>query len=140
MKKLLVLNMILLIYFSSPVSAKEIPYTQDVRDRLVRLESKVDALEKRIEDLKDNNQKQFDGIQRQFEDVKATMRWGFGILFGAIIAMISFVIWDRRSALSPAINKTRELEEREEKVERVLKELASKDSVIAEALKHAGLL
>ncbi len=46
-----------------------------------------------------------------------------------MMSLIGFVIWDRRSALAPAIRKTNELEEREEKIGRV-----------KEALKEAGIL
>ncbi len=113
--------------------AKEIPFTQDDRDRLIRLETKVDegqkALNQRIDDLRE-----------EVKDLKTFMLWGFGILFGGMGILIGFVIWDRRTALAPAVKKNKELEEREEKIEMALKELAKKDPNVAEALKHVGLL
>jgi hypothetical protein len=54
--------------------------------------------------------------------------------------LIGFVIWDRRTALAPAIQKNRELENRGDRLERALKEFASKEPRLEEALKHAGLL
>lgn len=113
--------------------AKEISFTQDDRDRLIRLEEGQKSLEKRMEE----GQK---SLQRQIDDLKTFMLWGFGILFGGMGILIGFVIWDRRTALSPVIRSNRELEIREEKVERALKEMAAKDHNVAEALKHAGLL
>jgi hypothetical protein len=68
------------------------------------------------------------------------MLWGFGILFGGMGILIGFVIWDRRTALAPVIRKNKELEEREERLEKALKELAAKDLKVAEALRHVGLL
>jgi len=66
--------------------------------------------------------------------------WGFGLLFGGMGLLIGFVLWDRRTALAPAIRKNKELEEREEKLERALKKLAEKDPKVAEILKDLGLL
>lgn len=33
------------------------------------------------------------------------MLWGFGITFAGIFALIGFVIWDRQTALSPAVER-----------------------------------
>lgn len=68
------------------------------------------------------------------------MLWGFGVTFAGIFALIGFVLWDRRTALAPAIRKSRELEEREEKVEKALRAIALKDGNVREALRRAGLL
>jgi uncharacterized membrane-anchored protein YhcB (DUF1043 family) len=106
-------------------AAKEVSFTQDDRDRLIRLETKVDEGQK--------------SLQRQLDDLKTFMLWGFGMLFGGIGLLIGFVIWDRRSALAPAIKKSKELEEREEKIEKALKEFSTKNPDLAEALKHVGL-
>jgi hypothetical protein len=57
-----------------------------------------------------------------------------------MIGLVGFVLWDRRSALAPAIRRSRELEERQERVERVLRELAQEDPKVAEALRHVGFL
>ena len=46
----------------------------------------------------------------------------------------------RRTILAPAVRKNRELEEREDKIGRTLKDLAMKDEKVADALKHAGIL
>lgn len=54
--------------------------------------------------------------------------------------LVGFVLWDRRSAFVPAIGKNKELEEREEKIEKALKEYERRDPNFAEALKSVGLL
>jgi len=115
---------------------KAIPFTQDDRDRLIRLEEGQKALNQRIDDLN----KRIDDLNRRIDGLQTFMLWGFGILFGGMGILIGFVIWDRRTALAPAIKKYKELEEKEEKIEKALKELAEKDPKIAEALKHVGLL
>jgi hypothetical protein len=50
------------------------------------------------------------------------MMGGFGLLFTSMIGLVGFVLWDRRSALAPAIRTTRELAEREERLESALRE------------------
>ncbi|MEW6676167.1 MAG: hypothetical protein AB1348_09255 [Nitrospirota bacterium] len=74
--------------FSYP---KEVSFTQEDRDRLIRLEVKVEQLEKHI-----------DQIDRRIERLENVMMWGFGLLFTTIIGLVGFVIWDRRTALAPA--------------------------------------
>ncbi|GAB4541396.1 MAG: hypothetical protein Fur0020_10800 [Thermodesulfovibrionia bacterium] len=130
MKRVLIL-IIMAIALSTVTSsfAKEISFTQDDRDRLIRLETKVEQIEKR-----------FEQIDRRIERLENVMMWGFGLLFTTMIGLVGFVLWDRRTALAPAIRKNKELEEREEKIERALKELAEKDPKVAEVLKHVGLL
>ncbi|MBF0557007.1 MAG: hypothetical protein HQK96_21035 [Nitrospirae bacterium] len=52
---------------------------------------------------------------------------------------MGFVLWDRRTTIAPVVRKNRELEERGEKMEKVLKELALKDPGVAETIKRVGL-
>jgi hypothetical protein len=118
----------LLTITSLSFASKEVPFTLEDRDRLIRVEIKVESNEKRLE-----------SIDRRIERLENIMMWGFGLLFTTMIGLVGFVIWDRRSALAPAIRKNKELEEREEKIERALKEAALKDPNLAEALKRAGL-
>ncbi len=162
MKKVLILIFAFVILNNFAVSsAKEVPFTQDDRNRLIRLEEGQRSLEKQIikieerqkflekrleEGLASVNQRiddmnlRIDDMNQRIDNSQDFMLWGFGILFGGMGILIGFVIWDRRTALAPAIKKNKELEEREEKIERALKELAEKDPKIAEALKHVGLL
>jgi hypothetical protein len=133
MRRTIILVALLNVLIVSLAYGKEISFTQDDRDRLIRLEEGQKSLEKRMMEGQNS-------LQRQIDDLKAFMLWGFGILFGGMGILIGFVIWDRRTALAPVIKSNRELEIREERIERALKELAEKDHNVAEALKHAGLL
>jgi hypothetical protein len=119
---------ILLTMTSLSFASKEVPFTLEDRDRLIRVEIKVESNEKRLE-----------SIDRRIERLENIMMWGFGLLFTTMIGLVGFVLWDRRSALAPAIRKNKELEERQDKFERVIKEVALKNSDMAEALKRVGL-
>ncbi|MEW6067293.1 MAG: hypothetical protein AB1610_03230 [Nitrospirota bacterium] len=133
----IILSLIILGILLTSSHAKEVPFTQEDRDRLIRLETKLEEGHKSLQKQFDDGQR---SLQMQIDDVKTFMLWGFGILFGGMGILIGFVIWDRRTALSPVLRKTGELEEREDKIEKALKELAAKDPKVAEALKHVGLL
>ncbi len=119
--------------------AKEVPFTQEDRDRLRNVELKVERLEEGQRHL----QKQIDELkrdtQRQFDELRTFLYWGFGILFGGMGILIGFVIWDRRTAVEPVARKIREIEEREEKLEKVMKKLAKKDPEIEKILKEEGI-
>lgn len=137
MKVISFLIILCILNVASIVYSKEIPFTQDDRDRLIRVEIKLDegykSLQRQIEEGDRS-------LQRQIDDLKTFMLWGYGILFGGMGILIGFVIWDRRTALAPAIKKTLSIEEREERIEKALKDLAKEDGRVAKALKNAGLL
>jgi len=106
--------------------ARDISFTQEDRDRIIRLEIKVEEGQK--------------SLQRQIDDLYALILWGFGSLFGGMGILIGFVIWDRRTALAPAIKKNKELEEREDLLERALKEFAKQEPRLAEVLRTMRLM
>ena len=66
-------------------------------------------------------------VRAEIKDVRTEMKefllWGFGMLFGGMGMLMGFVIWDRRTALAPAIKKYKELEEKEELIEKALKRI-----------------
>ncbi|MFN3740372.1 MAG: hypothetical protein ACK4TF_06840 [Thermodesulfovibrionales bacterium] len=117
---------------ANPIYAKEISYTQEDRDRLIRLEEGQKAINQRIDDLG----KRIDDLGKRIDDLRDLVY----VVLGGIIALIGFVIWDRRTALAPTIRKYKELEEREERIEKVLKELARQDPKIAEILRQIGII
>ncbi len=123
---------VLLLVFSIALP-KEVPFTQEDRDRIIRLEEGQKHLQKQIDEFKRDT-------QRQFDELRTFLYWGFGILFGGMGILIGFVIWDRRTAVEPVARKLREIEEKEEKIERFIKELARKDPEIKEIAKKEGLI
>ena len=75
-------------------------------------------------------------INARIDDMNNLMLWGFGVIFAGMFALVGFVIWDRRTALTPVIRKNRELEERQERIEKLLKEFAIEEPKLAELLKQ----
>lgn len=110
-----------------------------VGDRLTRVEEGLKATNQHIDDgLKATNQRMDDG----FNAINHRLNDLYGLMYVLIVGMLSlvgFILWDRRTTLAPVARKNRELEERGDKIEKVLKELALKDPNVADAIKHIGL-
>ena len=118
MKQFLALITLLLLVFILKAQEQPIAYTQADRDRMVRVETKVEAMQSQINRLEDK----FDSY----------FMWGFGLVLMSIFGLIGFIIYDRRTTLAPVENKT-------ERILKVLREAAEKDPVIREALKRTAL-
>lgn len=129
---------VFLLVLLSPLSslANDISYTLEDRDRLIKVEANVEQMVKRFEQV----DKRFEQIDNRIERLENVMMCGFGLLFTTMIGLVGFVLWDRRTALSPAIRESKELRDREERLERALKEFAEKEPRLAEALRHANLM
>ncbi len=145
MEKGFLLTFILLIsLLNIPLyAAKEIAYTQDDRDRLIRMEEaikgvnyRIDSIEKRIDSL----EKRIDSLDNRINDLQRLMYVIISAIFAQIIGVVGFVLWDRRTALAPAISKNKELDEKTEKLEKAFKEIAKTDKKTLDALRKVGIL
>jgi len=105
-----------------------------------QINQRFEAIDQRFETMETQINQRFEGINQQISELKSFMLWGFGVLFAGMFSLVGFVLWDRRTALAPAVSKYSALEEREEKLEKALKEMAQTDPRAAEALRHVGLL
>ena len=77
MARFFVLMLMLLTFAFS----KEVPFTQEDRDRIRNVEIKIERLEVKVEEGQKALQRQIDGLQKQIDDLRTLMLWGFGILF-----------------------------------------------------------
>jgi len=134
--------------------SREVPFTLDDRDRIMRTEEKLIALENKLDNsigsLRSEMNARFETIDSRFNSIDAkfaamdtkfaTLYWAFGIVIALIMFLLGYIIWDRRTALNPVQDKTNNLENRLTKLEIVVKEQARKDPVFAELLRHVVLL
>ena len=109
--------------------AKDVAFSQDDRDRLIRVEEGFRAVNQRIDDLNQS-------LSRRIDDVMNLLY----VVIAGMIGFIGFVIWDRRTAITPVTRRTNELEEREERLEKALREYAKKEPGLAEVLRNFGLM
>lgn len=118
----------------------EVPYTLDDRDRLIRVESRLDALESKMDAEFLIVETKFESQQAQLNDLKSMFFWGFGTLISLFLFMLGFIIWDRRSALKPALDKAADANEKSTNLHFVLREYARKKTDLAEIMKDHGLM
>ena len=97
MKPLVMIILLFCSILSSPVRAQEqqvvVPYTLADRDRAIRTEVKMEALETKM-DVK------FEAVNARID----YLFWLQGVIVALILFMLGYMIWDRRTALRPALN------------------------------------
>ena len=123
--KIFVLLVVILLSLASIAQENTISYTQADRDRLVRLETKVEGVDKRIDDI----HLQINRLEDKFDSY---IMWGFGLILMSIFGLIGFVIYDRRTTLAPVESKT-------ERIIKALKEASEKAPALRDALKRTAL-
>ncbi len=124
---------------------------REIIERLTRLEEGQKSLKQRFDDLKmelkgdiqnlrSELKSDIQGLRSELKGDIQDLRALSYVVLGGMIALIGFVIWDRRSALSPVITRTRELEEDQGRTLRVLKDYAQREPKLAEIMKNLGLM
>ena len=140
MKPFLFIVILLFSLLSLQVSAQEkqvvVPYTLADRDRAIQIEAKLNALDAKFESI----DKHFMNQQRQIDDLKTLFYWGFGILITLFIFMLGYMIWDRRTAMQPALLQASKAEENSRNLIVTLREYAKKHPDLAEILRTHGML
>ncbi len=121
----------------SPLTDREIIETlTELKYGQAGLNQRFDDMGTRVDDMGtrvDDVGKRIDDMGKRIDRIGDLVLWGFGIIFTGIFALIGFVLWDRRTALAPAVKKN-------EAMEKALIEYSEKHPDLKKALKHAGLL
>ena len=130
MRSLVFLSMLFLSFLCLPALAQEqqvvVPYTLADRDRAIRTENSMEL--------------KFEGQQRQLDDIKTLFYWCFGSLITLFIFMLGYMIWDRKTALQPALDKAVDANEKSTNLIRALREYSKKHADLAEILRTHGIL
>jgi len=127
---------------------------REIIERLTRLEEGQKNLQNQINDFRhyvDSRingiqnqvigiQGQINGLQSQINGLRNLIMAGFGVLIAGMFSLVGFVIWDRRSAISPVINRTRDMEDKQILLLKAIREYALKEPKLSEVLKSLGLL
>lgn len=128
-------------------------YAQDFnnedRARMVRTETKLEELEKRMIERFEQVDKRFEQVDKRFEENFTYIGYLIA-LFGTMFAVtIAFALWDRRTMIKPFETKVIEIEseiiklkkeKNNGKVLAALRDLAKTDIKLAEILKAHNLL
>jgi hypothetical protein len=106
---------------------------KEIVERLTRLEEGQKRLEQRIDKLEAT-------LNQRIDDLRQVVLWGFGLTFTGMFALVGFVLWDRRTALAPAVRRFEDLQDRQRRIEEALRQLAKENPKVAESLRNLGLL
>jgi len=119
---------ILLLLFPLFVKAevKEIPFTLDDRDRIIRTEQKVES-------LKTEMTARFEAVDKRFDQLFNFLWAIIGIFTAMMISVFGFAFWDRKLSLAP-------LKKEDQRIVAVLVDFAKTQPKLLESLKNAGLL
>ena len=151
MKTLVFVSLLFLSLLSLPALSQEqqvvVPYTLADRDRAILTDAKISTLEAKIIALNDKMEVRFESIDKQFmyqqkqiDDIKTLFYWGFGILITLFIFMLGYMIWDRRTAMQPALAQALKAEENSRNLITTLREYSKKHADLAEILRTHGIL
>jgi len=135
--------LIWLLLFANISFTKEVGFTQEDRERLIKLEATLkifmEQTDKRFEELREDMNKRFEQLY--------TFLWIItGIFTTLTVSVIAFAYWDRRTIIRKTKEETFEEMERELKPEKfkkllnVLRDKARTDKELEAILKKYGLL
>ena len=102
MKKIYPIILLFILTFNAEVRA--VPFTTNDRDRLIRVEVKLEELDKRFEQLDkrfEQIDKRFEQIDKRFEQMMTFMWMLTAIFIGITAITIGFAVWDRRTMIRP---------------------------------------
>ncbi len=124
-----------------------VPYTLADRDCLIKLEAEMgsvrnemNSLRNEMHSLRNEMNARLDSQQKQIDDLKTLFFWGFSITITLIIFMLGYTIWNRRTALKPALTQAEEANDKARSLITILREYAKTRPELAEILRTYGLL
>jgi hypothetical protein len=153
MRKILRITVLFLILLPAFVRAetKEIPFTLDDRDRIIRTEQNLESLrtemKTRFDGVKSEMNTRFEAVNARFESINTRFEnmdkrfdqlfnflWAIiGIFSTMVLSVFGFAFWDRKLSLAP-------MKREEEKIKTVLRELSKSQPKLAEIMRQAGML
>jgi len=133
MKSIILIILLFLSSLSLSAWAQEqqmvVPFTLADRDRIIRIETKMDI--------------KFDAVNAKFEADNErfdTIYWLLGVIVALNLFILGYTIWDRRTALRPALDKAIEADAKGTISIRTLRDYSKKHPDLAEILKSHGIL
>ncbi|NCA75649.1 MAG: hypothetical protein EOM90_04890 [Alphaproteobacteria bacterium] len=112
---------------------KEIPFTLDDRDRIIRTEKEISSLRSEMNARFESVDKRFDAVDKRFDQLFNFLWAIIGIFTTMMVSVLGFAFWDRKLSLAPLKKDNMKLLE-------VLRDYSDHQPKLREILKNAGLL
>jgi len=153
--KLRIMAMILVwMMLLVPVCYAESGFTQEDRDRLIRLEATLQTFMQQVDKRFEQVDKRFEQMDKRIDDLREDMNKRFeqmmtflwilaGIFTALVAAVIGFAYWDRRTIIRKAKEEAMEEMKKEgllRSIIQVLKDIAPDNPKLAESLRKYNLL
>ncbi|MCX6267646.1 MAG: hypothetical protein NTW16_09860 [Bacteroidetes bacterium] len=130
-QKIIVLFLLVTPIFGK-AETKEIPFTLDDRDRIIRTEQKIESVKTEMNARFEAVDKQFTGFRSEINarfDQLFNFLWAFiGIFTAMMVSVFGFAFWDRKLSLAPmkrdnlrTLNALRDFAEHQPKLREILK-------------------
>ena len=136
-----IVTILFLLIFSAPPLLFAVESAPKITDReiiesLAELKAGQKALQQQMDDLKTSTRQQTDDLKTSLADLRNLIY----VVLSGMFGLFGFVLWDRRTALVPAIRKQNDLEEREALIEKALAEYAVGEPRLADILHKLRLM
>jgi hypothetical protein len=135
-------HIIIFFLVSLPMTIRaqnQVPFTLEDRDRIIRLEAKVESLEKDIILLRNEINARFEAMDEKYESKFNTLFTLIYFVLGGIMGLIGFVLWDRRTFIKPFEDRVNDVEDKNTRIINSLREQAKNNPSLAEILKNTGV-
>ncbi|MEI8005503.1 MAG: hypothetical protein WCI48_04795 [Bacteroidota bacterium] len=135
MKKILRIASVLFVLLPVLVKAeiREVPFTLDDRDRMIRTEQNINAIKAEMDARFESVDVRFVSIDKRFDRLFNFLWAIIGIFTTMIVSVFGFAFWDRKLSLAP-------MKREEEKIKTVLRELSKSQPKLAGIMRQAGML
>ena len=130
-KRMILISCLLCPFLSRP-QGKEVPFTLDDRDRIIRAEQKIESLKTEMTVRFESVDQRFDAMNKRFDQLFNFLWAIVGVFTTMMISVFGFAFWDRKLSLAP-------LRREDEKIISALRDFAKSQPRLAEILKNAGL-
>ena len=149
--KQIIITCLLLSSSFARAEVKEVPFTLDDRDRMIRTEQKLEAvdlkIDAKVDALRSEMTARFESVNQRFEFVNQrfdaidkrfdqlfNFLWAFiGIFTAMLVSVFGFAFWDRKLSLDP-------MKRENAKTLNAIREFAEHQPKLREILKNAGLM
>jgi len=138
MKRVVLVSIILILGLAGN-GFPETVTNQQILEKLNSLEVKIARLETKVEEGQKNLQKQIDGLDNKLSTRIESVENLLYVILAGMFALVGFVIWDRRTALAPAVKEMETVKKRDEKMVRILQEYALKEPKLAAVMRNVAL-
>ena len=142
MKQFFGIIFFVILFIQAYCQTKEVPFTLDDRDRIIRTEVEIKSLRNEMNSRFEAIDSKFEAIDSKFEAMNNkidVLFWGFGIVITLILFLFGYIIVDRKTGIKPLEQDMSIVKHRQNNLSKAMSELAQVDKKFAEAIRKVAL-